>query len=229
MSAPAGNLELAVIGNCQVNALIDAHGQLVWGAFPRPDSDPAFCALLHTEFADAPRGVFAVDCIDRVHGMQHYRRNSAVVETILTDASGDSLRITDFCPRFRQHGRIFRPPGLVRIIEPLHGTPQVRLRFRPAAMYGAHDVPLHAGTHHLRFQLPEMACRITTNGSLTALLEARPFRLDTTLAFVMGADEGLDQPPQVQPHERHPLAVRRCKRSFGRANRARSFCMCRPP
>jgi len=197
MSASAGRLDLAVIGNCQVNALIDPHGQLVWGAFPRPDSDPAFCALLHTDFADAARGVFAIDCSERVQAEQHYRRNSAVLETVLTDAAGDSLRITDFCPRFRQNGRIFRPPSVVRIIEPLLGTPQVRLRFRPAARYGAEDVTLHAGSHHVSFQLPDMAGRVTTNASLTALLESRPFRLDAPLAFVFGVDEGLDQPPQV--------------------------------
>ena len=50
-----------------------------------------------------------------------YVRNTAIVSTILTDDKGASVRITDFAPRFREYDRIFRPPQLMRIIEPVSG------------------------------------------------------------------------------------------------------------
>jgi Transposase DDE domain len=46
-------------------------------------------------------------------------RNTAIVSTVLTDDKGASIRITDFAPRFREYDRIFCPPQLMRIIEPV--------------------------------------------------------------------------------------------------------------
>ena len=55
------DLDLGVIGNCQVAGLIDRLGRLVWGCLPRLDADPAFSALLTPEGGDAQTGVFAID------------------------------------------------------------------------------------------------------------------------------------------------------------------------
>ncbi len=63
MSA-ASDLDLAVIGNCQVAALIDRRGRIVWMCLPKPDADPVFCALLRREGGDSVSGVFAVDLRD---------------------------------------------------------------------------------------------------------------------------------------------------------------------
>ena len=59
--------------------------------------------------------------------------------TELTDGNGGAVRITDFAPRFHNYGRTFRPPQLVRIIEPIAGMPRIMIRFRPTHRYG---VPL---------------------------------------------------------------------------------------
>ena len=40
------NLELGVIGNCQIAALIDERANIVWACMPQFDSDPVFCQLL---------------------------------------------------------------------------------------------------------------------------------------------------------------------------------------
>ena len=61
----ASDLDLAVIGNCQVAALIDRHGRIVWMCLPKPDADPVFCALLRREGGDSVSGVFAVDQLDQ--------------------------------------------------------------------------------------------------------------------------------------------------------------------
>lgn len=131
MSPVRPNLDLAVVGNCEVSALIDDLGRIVWMCLPRPDGDPVFSALLTTEGGASAAGVFAIDLIDLASTEQRYRRNTAVVETILHDAHGGSLLIRDFCPRYRARGRMFRPMMLVRILEPIAGRPVVRIRLRP--------------------------------------------------------------------------------------------------
>src|ERR1700692_1719144 len=108
-TAPANsalaNLDLAVIGNCQVAALIDDRGRIVWACLPKPDADPVFCALLQRDGGDSASGVFAVDLRDMVAANRTYDRNTAIVETTLTDAKDNAVKITDFCPRFRSRGR----------------------------------------------------------------------------------------------------------------------------
>ena len=42
----AESLELAVIGNCRVAALVDRRARIVWWCFPRFDSNPIFSRLL---------------------------------------------------------------------------------------------------------------------------------------------------------------------------------------
>ena len=42
-------LNLGMIGNCQINALLDERGRIVWSCLPQFDSNPAFCSLLQKE------------------------------------------------------------------------------------------------------------------------------------------------------------------------------------
>ena len=41
------SLELGLIGNCRIGALIDERGEIVWSCLPRFDGDPVFCSLLN--------------------------------------------------------------------------------------------------------------------------------------------------------------------------------------
>jgi hypothetical protein len=75
--------------------------------------------------------VFAVDLRDMVAANRTYDRNTAIVETTLTDAKDNAVKITDFCPRFRSRGRNFRPMAIVRLLEPVKGRPIVTVRLRP--------------------------------------------------------------------------------------------------
>ena len=43
---PAASLDLALIGNCAISALVDNRASLVWACLPRFDSPPVFDALL---------------------------------------------------------------------------------------------------------------------------------------------------------------------------------------
>src|SRR6202521_392307 len=108
-------LDLAVIGNGRTAALLEPSSRLVWWCFPRFDSDPIFCRLLS---GDEEKGFSDVVLDDIVDVKSEYLRNTAVVSATLTDRKGGAVRITDFAPRFQNFGRIFRPPQLIRIIEP---------------------------------------------------------------------------------------------------------------
>src|SRR3984893_6147338 len=127
-------LALAVIGNGQTAALLEPASRLVWWCYPRFDGDPIFSRLLA---GDEEKGFCDVVLDGMVEFSSDYVRNTAIVSTVLTNDEGASIRITDFAPRFREYDRIFRPPQLMRIIEPITGLPRVTIRVRPTSSYGA--------------------------------------------------------------------------------------------
>jgi len=192
---PSSDLDLAVIGNCQVAALIDRRGRIVWMCLPKPDADPVFCALLRRDGGDSVSGVFAIDLQNMAEARRTYVRNTAIVETTLSDVRGNSMRITDFCPRFRSHGRNFRPSCLVRLIEPIAGRPIVNVRLRPRCDFGANDPQRVAGSHSIRFLSPMLNYRVTTNSSLSPLLDETAFVLERPLAFILSPDETIEETP----------------------------------
>jgi GH15 family glucan-1,4-alpha-glucosidase len=189
------DLELAVIGNCEVAALIDVNARIVWACLPRLDGDPTFCALLREEGGAAHEGVFAVDVHNLARVEQRYLRNTAILESLMHDSSGNVLRIVDFSPRFRSRERFFRPMMFMRLIEPLAGRPIVTIRFRPSSAYGAEEPSCLAGSHHLSFASGVSRYRLTTDASLQKLDGSGHVVIDRPLAFVIGPDEPVDEAP----------------------------------
>ncbi|MFW6094281.1 MAG: glycoside hydrolase family 15 protein, partial [Pseudomonadota bacterium] len=190
-------MKLGVIGNGMVSALINGRGDLVWYCFPRFDSDPVFCSLVNgdPQRPDA-NGTFAVELDALASTEQSYVRNTAVLRTEQRDHQGAALEILDFCPRFRHYGRYFHPSTVIRLLRPLRGDPQVRIRLRPMSHYGAERCEVTHGTNHLRFVgSPGGVIRATTNASITALLEEKAFVLDRPIALVLTPDESLRESP----------------------------------
>ena len=83
-------LDFAVIGNCAVSSLVSTTGRHVWFCFPRLDAEPVFNALLGG--MEPEHGFMDVQLRDQAGSRQRYLRNTAVLETILTDASGGGKR-----------------------------------------------------------------------------------------------------------------------------------------
>ena len=189
------SLNLAVVGNCEVSALVDGQARIVWMCLPRPDGDPIFSALLTRAGGGGSRGTFAVDLVDLKRCEQQYLRNTAILETVLHDARGNAVRVTDFCPRFRARGRMFRPMMLMRIVERVAGRPLLRVRLRPTSDYGAHCADGHRGSHHLRFAASGVEYRLTTDASISALAEDRPLVIENALAFILGPDDTIEETP----------------------------------
>jgi len=185
------SLELAVIGNCQVGALIDELGRMVWACMPRFDSNPVFCALLAGDQQPVERGIFEVALENFVRAEQHYVNNTPILETWLYDAHGGCIKIVDFAPRFQQFERTFHPTMFVRQLVPVAGNPRVTVRLRPAGNYGAEDARQTFGSNHVRYVLPDLVLRLNTDASLTYVREERPFRLSKPVSFILGPDESL--------------------------------------
>jgi GH15 family glucan-1,4-alpha-glucosidase len=184
------SLDLAVVGNCSFGALIDQRGRVVWSCLPRFDGDPVFCALLD-DHGDASRGFWDIDLFDRVEARQSYRRNSAVLQTVLTDSAGNGIEITDYAPRFKQYDRTFRPMMLIRHVRPIAGTPRICIRLRPSQDFGAGTPPTTRGSNHIRYLLPDLTLRLTTDAPVSYVLEEKPFILETPINLVLGPDESL--------------------------------------
>lgn len=184
-------LDLWPIGNCQVSALVDRAGRFVWGCVPRVDGDPAFCSLLD----DAPRagegarGFWEIDLEDAVDTTQRYIRNTPILVTRHEDAAGNAIEVTDFCPRYRHHGRIYRPVAFARIVRPVSGSPRVRVRLRPARQWGAKDADRTRGSNHVRYLLDTMVLRLSTNAPVGWIEDERLFRVERPLHFFLGPDE----------------------------------------
>src|SRR5262245_66560830 len=89
------SLDLALIGNGTIGALVDPLGDIVWGCFPRFDGDPMFCSLL------GGTGHFAVELVGAVRHEQEYLANTAILVTRAFDGAGGALEVVDFAPRFR--------------------------------------------------------------------------------------------------------------------------------
>ena len=115
--------------------------------------------------------------------------NTAVLVTRLFDQSGGAIEITDCVPRFMQHGRVFHPMTHVRTVRRVAGRPRIRVRLRPASGYGRAHPTITVGSSHIRYVMPGVTLRLTTDASLTAILEERPFFLDEDLTLLLGPDE----------------------------------------
>src|SRR5215470_13081685 len=119
------SLDLAAIGHCIVASLIDRQARHVWYCHPRLDGDPVFSALINGNDPDA--GYWDVELRGMIDSRQNYLSNSAILVTHLSNREGDEIRITDFAPRFKHYGRIFRPNQLIRRIQPVRANPVIRL------------------------------------------------------------------------------------------------------
>ena len=183
-------LDLAVIGNGRTAALLDTSARLVWWCFPRFDGDPVFCRLLA---GDEEKGFSDVLLDGAVETTSQYVRNTAIVSTEIRAENGGAIRITDFAPRFRNFGRITRPPQLVRIIEPIAGLPRITIRLRPAHNYGEAVPQRSSGSNHMRYL--GRRHRVPADDRRSALLyrKGSPLRSDAARAHGVRGGRALSQ------------------------------------
>jgi GH15 family glucan-1,4-alpha-glucosidase len=167
-----------LIGNCQVSALCNLNGSIDWLCLPRPDSPPVFGRLL-----DERGGHFAITPSGKFSSTQEYIRNTNVLVTHFSCEDGSEFQVTDFCPRFEQHGRMFRPNSIFRIVKPLKGHPQIRVNCTPVIGWEKERAAQIRGNSHLKFEIRGEYLRLATNMPLTYVTEDISFSLTEKIFF----------------------------------------------
>ncbi|RJF96099.1 glycoside hydrolase family 15 protein [Noviherbaspirillum saxi] len=185
-------LDLGLIGNSRTSALVDKRGSIVWWCYPYFDSDPICCSLLRSEQREAAIGEIGVTLDDVVAIDQYYERNSAILVTRMRDSGGNGIELVDFAPRFYLHGRMFAPAMVVRIVRRTAGRPRITLHVAPAVGYGDGRAETRSGAHHVSYIGLSQSMRLTTDASLTSVLDKRPFFLHESVTLLMGPDETVD-------------------------------------
>jgi len=170
--------DLGLIGNCQVAAHVRRDGAIVWCCMPRFDSAPVFGALL-----DDAAGHFTIGPAVPAAGVQRYLTNTNVLETRFQTPDG-AFRVLDFAPRFLQYDRSFRPTKLVRVVEPLTGTPRIRVSCDPVLGWSKARPGRENGSHHISYRGYPAELRLTTNAPLS-YLDGEPFALTQRTHFVL--------------------------------------------
>ncbi len=150
--------ESGLIRTCQYSALVHSRGEIVWCCLPRFDSAPVFSTLLDSQEG----GRYRIGPAGGESGSQRYVPNTNTRESTFNAATG-SFKVTDSAHRFLQFGRSFRPTQLIRIVEPIEGTPCIDVTCEPRL--GCSMVrPSHMqGSHHLWFEGFASQLRLTTD------------------------------------------------------------------
>ena len=189
------SLDLAVIGNSSVAALVDRQARIVFASLPRLDSDPVFCSLLRggdSAGAKPEEGALSIELKDFAESEQAYLDNTAVLHSVLHDKNGGAVEIVDFAPRYDLHNRTHRPPMLARRITPIAGRPMIRVVARPMSDYGGSALKSVRGSHHIVYFSDRQRQRLTTTIPVSYVMEERHFRLDECHWILWGPDEPID-------------------------------------
>ncbi len=180
--------DMGLIGNCQYSALVHRNGSVVWSCLPRFDSEPVFSQLLDAEMG----GTFQIGPAEPMLGTQRYLPNTNILETTFQTATG-SFRVIDFAPRFMQFQRAFRPTQLIRIVEPIVGTPRIRVCCEPRLGWSKQRPTVVMGSHHLRFEGFASQLRLTTDVPIS-YLNGQSFTLTGRQYFVLAWGSPIEEP-----------------------------------
>lgn len=180
--------DLGLIGNCQYSALVHNSGEIVWCCLPRFDSEPVFSTLLDAQEG----GRFRIGPANGKTGKQVYRPNTNVLETTFETDTG-SFRVIDFAPRFMHYDRAFRPVQIMRIIEPVSGTPRISVVCEPRLGWSKKEPQRVFGSHHVRFEGFSSQLRLTTDIPLS-YLNGQPFTLTGRSYLVLTFGAPIEEP-----------------------------------
>ena len=143
-------LDLAVIGNGRTAALVDptiAHRVVVPAALRQRSG------VLPPDRRQRGKGLHR-RCARRLRS-RRARNICATPRSSSPNSStsnGGAVRITDFAPRFEEYGRTFRPPQLIRIVEPIAGTAAHHASASaPTHRYGEPVTTRTSGSNHIRY------------------------------------------------------------------------------
>ncbi|MES3037658.1 MAG: glycoside hydrolase family 15 protein, partial [Bdellovibrionota bacterium] len=171
--------KLGVIGNCSYIALVDTKANVSWLCWPRFDSNFVFGSLVGGEqggeFSVTPTG-------GPFTTKQSYLENTNILVTEFECTDG-KFEVIDFAPRFFRSERIHKPLMHFRRIRHVSGRPRIRVRCNPVGDNGKIKPTVALGSNHIRYLGLAEPLRLTTNASLTYIVDDREFILSHDLYF----------------------------------------------
>jgi len=168
--------DYGVIGNCAFSAHIKTDTNIAWMCWPRFDSSFIFGNLID----DQKGGEFSVLPVEKEYSSnQYYVENTNVLCTEI-ECAGGKYRVTDFAPRYEQFGRNYKPLMLIRKIEPISGHPKINVNCDPVGNYGDTIPERSIGSNHIRYIGLDAQVRLTTNISLSYIMNDQEFVLNET-------------------------------------------------
>ncbi len=181
--------QTGIIGNCAYLAHVNKNTNIDWLCWPRFDSTFIFGGLLDKskggEFSILPDGEYT--------SHQYYLENTNILITEITCKSG-KYKITDFAPRFREHERYYKPLMLIRQIEPMDGSPRIKVKCEPVTDYGTKKLDVNRGSNHIQFLGGDEKMRLTTNIPVSYVFEEQHFVLNEIKYLVLTYGEPLEAP-----------------------------------
>jgi len=194
--------DMGLIGNCQFAAHVDRRGAIVWCCLPRFDAEPVFASLLD----ETGGGEFLVGPADGSLGEQRYIDNTNVLETRFDTPDG-SFRVLDFAPRFELFDRSFRPTKVVRIVEPLEGTPRICIACDPRLGWSNRRPTIEHGSNHVSYGGFNAEVRLTTDVPLS-YLNGLPFALTAKRHIIFSWGAPVEEPLEPLCERFHRETVR---------------------
>ena len=178
-------LDFGLIGNCQISALVDKTGKIIWCCMPRLDSPSVFASLLDTE-----RGGFwsiepSLGGNLKVQPHQAYMTNTNVLVTTHALEDGSQFEIIDFCPRFIKNGCTSRGVQVIRIVRPIQGIPKVVVRCRPQFDYGKDHPQILNLSSEILYESHGVPLYLKTDAPISYVLNEAPFELKEAKHFVL--------------------------------------------
>jgi GH15 family glucan-1,4-alpha-glucosidase len=83
---------------------------------------------------------------------------------------------------------------IVRQVRPLNGDPCITVRVRPVHSWGSGRPERTRGSNHIRYVMPDLTLRMTTDAPISFILDEVPFILEEEFTMLLGPDESLTTP-----------------------------------
>lgn len=138
-----GNIDLtdyALIGNSRTCALVSKYGSIDWCCIPEFHSSAIFASLLDRTAG----GFFSINPVYNYKSVQKYIENTNIVETHFENGEG-TVRLTDGFTALEEEDKkhtLFPDHEILRIIEGISGSVNIKVEFFPRIYYGKYPAKL---------------------------------------------------------------------------------------
>ena len=195
-------LDFALIGNCQISALVSRTAKIAWCCMPRFDAPSVFASILDEDKG----GFWSIEPVSRDgaetwDSKQFYVRNTNVLVTQFESSLGSRFEIVDFMPRFERNFAYHRPPQIFRVLRPLAGIPVVVVRCRPRLDYGRVTPEAVQLADCIEYQGSGPSLYLSSDASISYILQETPFELKESKHFILSHGSRFSGPLKFEVDE----------------------------